>query len=102
MADRSPFRTLIETPEYTGQLTYLAVKYSPELIEGTLMGLQWGIATNPEGYERVTGNISEAKGRSFNTGIPSLRIFFQIKDADNVLLLWVEEISSIEEMWPES
>jgi len=78
MADRSPFRTLIETPEYTGQLTYLAVKYSPELIEGALMGLQWGIATNPEGYERV------------------------IKDADNVLLLWVEEISSIEEMWPES
>ena len=62
-----------------------------------LLGLLWGIATNPQKYEKVTGNICRAKSRSFNDG-PCFRIIFEIVDESKVGLLWIEEIGSTEEL----
>jgi len=90
-------RTLIEQPEYAAQLDFLAGIYSVAAIELTLLGLLWGITTNAEEYNRVTWNIREAKSRSFGA-IPPLVIFFQIKDDNEVLLLWIDEASRADEI----
>jgi hypothetical protein len=45
-------RTLIETEEYTAQLDELAARYSIDVLESALLGLLWGIATNPHKYEQ--------------------------------------------------
>src|SRR5437764_15326199 len=98
MADEPRYRTLIETPEYSAQLASITERYSTDLIEATLMGIFWGLATNPEKYDKVTWNIYVAKTESFNPAIPRLKIFFGIQNENAVLLLWVEEMSNAEDL----
>ena len=98
MNDGPRYRELIETAEYTAQLKALASRYSFEALEAALMGVLWGIATNPERYDKVTGNIWQARSRSFSAGQPCFKIFFGIPNQNSVLLMWIEEISSLEEM----
>ena len=97
MADAPRYRTLVETPEYVAQLESLAQAYSDETLEVFLLGLLWGIAANPEKYDKVTGNIYLAKSRSFDAG-PCFRLFFEIVDENKVGLLWIEEIGGTEEI----
>lgn len=40
----------------TFYLTTFAQLYSDEVLESAIMGVLWGIATNPECYDKVTGN----------------------------------------------
>lgn len=98
MADNTRYRTLVETPEYNAQLESFATKYSDELLEAALMGVLWGIATNPERYDRVTGRIWRAQSRSFDPRHPCFKIFFGIPNESDVLLMWIEEISGTEEI----
>jgi hypothetical protein len=91
-------RTLVETEEYTAQLDALADQYSVDVFEAALLGLLWGIATNPQKYEKVTGSVYQAKSRSFDALRPSLRVLFSIEDDHRVILMWVEEIDSIDEL----
>jgi hypothetical protein len=97
MADAPRYRTLLETPEYRDQLESLAQIYSDEMLDKWLLGLLWGIATNPQKYEKVTWSIYQAKSRSFDDG-PSFRIIFEMVDEDKVGLLWIEEVGSAEEL----
>ena len=96
MADKPAYRTLVETEEYTAQLDHLAALHSAEVLEAALMGLLWGIAINPEQYEKTTFNIYAAKSRLLN--VPRFIIFFQIKDKNRILLLWIEMLDSITEI----
>ena len=68
------------------------------MLEAALMGLLWGIATNPERYGKVTANIWLARSRSFHQEHPSLKIFFGIPNEKEILLMWIEEISGTEEI----
>ena len=97
MADGPRYRELVETPEYSAQLDSLVERYSVEILEAALMGVLWGIATNPEEYSRGTWNIRQAKTRSFDALHPSLVILFEIADQNKVLLRWIEEISALDE-----
>jgi len=96
MADVPRYRTLTEHEVYTAQLHDFMRKYSPDVVDAALLGIYWGIAKNPDAYPRTTWNLRQAKSRSFGT-IPAFRVFFQIQDADVVLLLWIEEVGVIEE-----
>jgi hypothetical protein len=98
MADGPRYRTLLETPEYEDQFESLAIRYSDETLEGLLLGLFWGIATNPEQYDRVTWNIRIAKSRSLDARHPSFAVLFEIIDENKVGLMWIEEINGIEEL----
>jgi hypothetical protein len=98
MDDDPRYRTLIETPEYAAQLESFAQKYSDEVLEGAIMGLLWGIATTPERYDKVSGNIWMARSRSFSEEYPSFKIIFGIPNQNDVLLMWIEEIGGIEEI----
>ncbi len=91
------YRTLIEAPEFAAQLDFLTKLYPAWVIEPTLMGLLWGIATNPQEYDRATWNIRVAKSRSFGS-VPKLVIFFQVQSENEVLLLWIDEERKIEEL----
>jgi hypothetical protein len=66
------------------------------------MGLLWGIATNPRAYDKTTWAIYQAKSRSLGLVSPTFRILFQIQneyeDNEQVLLLWIEEMSATEEI----
>jgi hypothetical protein len=97
MAEAPRYRTLVETPEYVDQAESLAQIYSDETLELYLLGVLWGIATNPSQYDRGTGNIYVARSRSFDAG-PTFRILFEIIDENKVGLLWIEEIGGIEEL----
>jgi hypothetical protein len=100
MADAAEYRELLETAEYSAQLESFAQAYSDEVLEAALQGVLWGIATNPDRYERVTANpdIWMARARSFNDDDPCFKIFFGIPNSHQVLLLWIEEIRSIDEI----
>ena len=98
MAESPRYRTLAEAPEYQAQAESLAQVFSDETLEAALLGILWGIATNPEQYDRVTWNIRVAKSRSFDAEHPCFRMFFEIVDDDKVLLLWIEEIGGTEEI----
>lgn len=98
MADDARYRTLVETPEYEAQLESLAQIYSDEVLESAIQGVLWGIAKNPERYDRVTGNIWRARSRSFDPEHPSFKIFFGIPNETEVLLMWIEEIGGTEEI----
>lgn len=63
-----------------------------------MQGVLWGIATDPEQYDRVTTNIRMTRSRTFRDEGPCFKIFFSIQDADHALLMWIEEISDTEEM----
>lgn len=99
MLDRPRHRTLVETPEYTAQRDAIVTKYSDDVIDPPLNGLLWGIATNPDQYDRATANIYRALSRSLGLTIPILRIFFAIEnkaeDNEYVLLLWIEEVEEM-------
>lgn len=62
----------------------------------------WGLATNPQGYEKLWGPIRIAKTRSLGLDLPIFRVFFQIenegKDDERILLCWIEEIDAIDEI----
>jgi hypothetical protein len=98
MADDAQYRELLETEEYSAQLESFAQSYSDEVLEAALQGVLWGIATDPERYERVTPNIRMARSRAFNDDDPCFKIFFGIPDADHAVLMWIEEIKDTEEM----
>src|SRR5882724_8939043 len=98
MADGPRYRELVETDEYTAQLESLAQAYSDEVLDAALMGVLWGIAISPEKYDRVTGNMWQARSRSFDAEHPCFRIFFGIPNQNEVLLMWIEEVGGTEEM----
>ena len=88
----------METPEYEAQIEFLAQQYSDETLESALVAMLWGLATNPEEYDRITQSIRVAKSRSFDEERPRFRIFFEIVDNSTVLLVWIEEIGATEEI----
>jgi TolB-like protein len=92
MDEGARYRELVETDEYFFQLDYLAQRYSDAVLDAALMAVLWGIATNPDQYDKVTGRIYVAKSRSFRPLCPRLRLFFQLIDDHRVLMLWIEEI----------
>lgn len=98
MADDAEYRELLETEEYSAQLESLAQIYSDEVLEAALQGVLWGIATDPERYDKVTPNIRMARSRTFNDDDPCFKIFFGIPDADHAVLMWIEEIRDTEGM----
>lgn len=82
-----------ESPEFTAQLESLGdVRGCDE----ALIGLQWGIITDPEDFDIVPGfsKLRVAKTDVFKrrTGnIPRLRIFFVYeRHSDIIDLLWIE------------
>lgn len=99
MREQQRYRTLIETPEYTAQRDAIVAKHSEEVLAPPLNGLLWGIATNPDQYDRATANIYRALSRSLGLTIPVVRIFFGLQDkgTDNeyVLLMWIEEVEEM-------
>ena len=96
MDERHRYRTLVESELYMDQRDFLATRYSHEILSSALTGVLWGIASSPEGYERVTVNIREARSRSFSAAQPEFKISFEILDSERVLLLWIEEITGLE------
>lgn len=102
MADQPRYRTLKELPEFTTQFDFIVQRYSDAIIGPVLAGVLWGIATNPQGYDRTIGNLRIAKSRSLGLTIPTFRIFFQIvnerQDDEHVLLCWIEETNTIDEI----
>ena len=85
-------RTLIESAEYTAQLTALG---NPERLDDVLCGVSWALSTNPEIYDIVRGfqDIRLLKTDSF-PGAPALRIWFRIDE--NGQHVHLEAIEAIE------
>jgi|ERR1017187_6028973 hypothetical protein len=103
MPDKPRYRTLLETPEYTAQSDALCAKHSLAVIGPILSGLFWGIATNPQAYDRTTWATRWAQSkRSLGLTIPVFTIIFQIQNEgledETVLLLWIEETGSMGEI----
>jgi hypothetical protein len=98
MAEGARYRSLVEAPEYTDQFESLAQIYSDEVIEDRLLGVLWGLATNAEQYERVTGHIRRARTKSFSDEEPDFDILFEIRDADTIGLLWIQETGGIDQL----
>jgi hypothetical protein len=102
MSDQHRYRTLVELPEYTANFDSIIQKHSEDVIGPVLRGLLWGIVTNPQAYSRTTGHIYIAKSRSLGLTIPTFLILFQIenegKEDERVLLCWIEETSTIDEL----
>jgi|ERR1700692_2131495 hypothetical protein len=102
MGGQHRYRELEELPEFTAQFDSIVQQHSEEVIGPVLAGLIWGIATNPQAYDRTTWNMRVAKSSSLGLTIPTFRIFFQIlnegKNDEQVLLCWIEETSSIDEV----
>jgi len=51
-------------------------------------------------YEKVTGYIYQARSRAFDPLHPCFEVLFSIEDENRVLLLWIEEVGSINEIAP--
>jgi hypothetical protein len=98
MPDQPRYRTLVETDEYKAQLYSFVERYSEEIIDAALAGVLWGVASHPERYDRVTGHMYIAKSRSVKPLHPRFRIYFAIPNENEVLLLWIEELSTVEEI----
>ena len=102
MSDQHRYRTLVEAPEYTAQFDDILSRHSINVIAPVLAGLAWGIATNPRAYSRTISNLYVAKSRSLGLTIPTFMILFQIQNEgeenEQVLLCWIEEISTAEEI----
>lgn len=102
MADPPRYRTLEELPEFTAQFDFIIHRYSEEVIGPVLAGIMWGIATNPQAYDKTVGSIRVAKSRSLGLTIPTFRIFFQIVDErqenERVLLCWIDETNTSDEI----
>ena len=91
-------RTIVEEPLYAAQLDAIREQYSSERVDSALDGLMWGIAQNPEKYDRVTWNIFQAVNRTFGSRAPQLRIFFSLKGDNEVTLQWIEEMTAMDEI----
>ncbi len=98
MAEAARYRTFVEAPEYSEQFESIAQTYSDEVIEQLLLGAFWGMATNAEQYERVTGNIRRARTASPDQGDPRFDVLFEIRDENTIGLLWIQEIGGLEQL----
>ncbi len=98
MADGTRYRTFVETPEYSDQFESIAQTYSDEVLETLLLGVFWGLASNPEHYDKITWSIRRARSVSFHPEDPRFDILFEIRDEDTIGLLWIQEIGGIEEI----
>jgi hypothetical protein len=102
--DQPRYRTLIEKDEYSKQLDGLLDRYSAQqdLLEYIINGLLWGIATNPQAYDRTTWRVRWAPSNSFGAKLPAFVIVFQIQNEgledEHVLLLWIDELSAIRDV----
>lgn len=96
------FLTLVETEEYSAQCDALLGRYSFQVLQPILDGLQWGIATNPQAYDRTTWDTRQAISRDLGLTIPRIKIIFQIQNEgledEQILLLWIEDMSSLSEI----
>jgi hypothetical protein len=93
MADtKARYREREETPEYQAQFDMLINLHSAEMLENCLLGVLWGISTNPEAYPRLMGNLFTAKSESHSSEAPDFRIVFGIEGDDKVLMCWIEEV----------
>jgi hypothetical protein len=101
MNDRR-YWSAVELPEYTAQYDAIIAKYSLDIIGPVLDGLLWGIHTNPRAYDLTLWNLRIAKSRWLGLTIPTFMILFQIANENSedeyVLLCWIEETNTIEEM----
>jgi hypothetical protein len=101
MGDQPRYRTLVESEQYTALFDMIAAKYPAHILRRLLSGVMWGIAKNPQAYNRVLGGIRIAKTRSFGQAFPTFSVLFQIQnegeDDENVLLKWIEEASANDE-----
>src|SRR2546423_15583691 len=97
-----PPREIVETDEYTAQYEELVERHSLDVVGPVLTGVTEGIAKNPRAMEWLTGNIWMAKSKYRGLTVPRFTIFFSIEgtspDTEQVLLLWIEEISSTDEI----
>jgi hypothetical protein len=98
MSDAPRYRTFVETLEYSGQFESISQTYSDEVVETLLVGVFWGMAINAERYERVVADIRRARTTSPDPADPRFDILFEIKDENTIGLLWIEEISAIEDL----
>jgi hypothetical protein len=102
MDDQPRYRQLEQLPEFTAQIDAIIERYSEQVIGPVIDGLMWGIASNPQEYDRTTWNMRIAKSPSFGLTIPRLRIFFQIlgegKEDERVLLCWIEETDAMDDI----
>jgi hypothetical protein len=98
MADGPRYRSFVETPEYSDQFESIAQTYSDEVLERLLLGVFWGLATNPEQYDKITWNLRRARTMSFDQEDPRFDILFEIRDDDTIGLLWIQETGGIEEL----
>jgi hypothetical protein len=94
--------TAVQLPEYTAQFDAIIAKYALDIIGPALDGLLWGVHTNPRAYDVTIWKFRVAKSAWLGLTIPRFRIFFQIanenENDEHILLCWIEEMSSIEEM----
>jgi len=97
-----PPREVTETLEYTAEYDEIVERHSVEVIGPVLTGLIEGIAKNPRALNRVTGRIWMTRSKSLGLTIPTFTIFFSIEgespESEHILLLWIEENSSVEEI----
>ena len=102
MADPLRYRTLEELPEFTAQFDLIVHQYSDAVVGPVLAGIMWGIATNPQAFDKTIGNLRIAKSRNLGLTIPTFRILFQIvnerQDNEHVLLCWIEETNTTDEI----
>jgi hypothetical protein len=95
-------REYTETPEYTAQYDELIERHSLAVIGPILTGLIEGIAKNPRAMDRTTGRIWMTRSKSLGLTIPTFTIFFSIEgegpESEQILLLWIEENSTTEEI----
>jgi hypothetical protein len=95
-------RELLETPEFTAQFDEIVQHHSMAVIVPVLTGLLDGIAKSPQSFERTIGSWRLARNDSIGLTIPTFRIVFQIldegQDSEHVLLLWIQEDSTFEEI----
>src|SRR5689334_10870035 len=91
-ADAPTYRERVETKEYEAQFDMLVAKYSAEVLENALLGVLWGISTNPEEFGRPFGHIYSAKTSSHSSEMPDFRIYYSVESEGRVLMLWIEEV----------
>jgi hypothetical protein len=102
MANSGPPRGTVETHEYTAQYFEIIRRHSADVMEPVITGLTEAIGKSPRVMERLTGNIWMAKSKNLGLTVPRVRIFFSIEgnppDDEHILLLWIEEISTTDEI----
>jgi hypothetical protein len=97
-----PHREVFETDEYTAPYDDIIKRHMLDVVGPVLDGVVEGIAKNPRAMERLTGNIWMEKSKYFGLTVPRFTIFFSIEgdspQTERVLLLWIEENTTTEEI----